>query len=177
MLRTLRSPASPTPTSWRGSRCSWRWAAPPTRSTRSGARTSSTARSSRPTSATTRSARGDVKDNSLNTFDVPWFLGADVVDGSLTAKDFTKDQYNASLFVGDVGANPSGKDVDFGLVSSQNETLLVTPEWESTSSWLSYVPEYHSTNGVLSIKVSIRPPPLSATATPRFRILVIDSEV
>ena len=45
-------------------------AAPPTRSTPSAAPTSSTARSSPSTSATARSARADVKDNSLNTFDV-----------------------------------------------------------------------------------------------------------
>ena len=117
----------------------------------------------------------DVKDQSLTTFDVSTFLGADVVDGTLTAKDFTKDQRNDSLFVGDVGANTC-KYVDFGLNTAVNEALLVTPEWDSASSWLSYTPEYHSTNGGLSIKVCNPTTVTISDDNTRFRILVIDSD-
>ena len=71
MLRKLRSRSS-TRTSWPRSALfvARRRPALPTRPTRCSAPTSLTARSSPWTSATARSDRADVKDNSINTFDV-----------------------------------------------------------------------------------------------------------
>jgi len=116
---------------------------------------------------------GDVKDNSINTFDVHSFLGADVVDGSLTAKDFTKRELSVSLLVGTVGANTC-KYVHFGLTGVADESLLITPEYASTTTTLMYDLEYRSTD-VLSIKVCNPTPAAIDDGNTAFRILVIDS--
>ena len=59
----------------------------PTRSTQSAAPTSSTVSVKSADVGNGEIGSADVKDNSINTFDVHSFLGADVVDGSLTGDD------------------------------------------------------------------------------------------
>jgi hypothetical protein len=66
----------------------------------------------------------DVKDNSLNTFDVHSFIGEDVIDGTLTGADIA----NESIGVGDIGSQQVGSDevVNDSLLQSDIRAGAIT---------------------------------------------------
>ena len=82
----------------------------------------------------------DIKDNSVNTFDVHSFLGVDVVDGSLTGADVADTSslgsadigeegllFNNTLTLSDIGSQSVGADevVNNSLLSSDLSTSSV----------------------------------------------------
>jgi hypothetical protein len=103
----------------------------------------------------------DVKDNTINTFDVHSFLGVDVVDETLTGADID----NGSLTADDIAVNKFGTTINIGSVPAHSciystfiasfaagADLVITPQYETTNSFLSYTVEYRATPDV-SIKV------------------------
>ncbi len=94
---------------------------------------------------------GDIKDGSINTFDVHSFLGVDVVDGSLTREDLSPNPFRITLNVSSVPA----QSCLYRNVTSDSAAfadLVVTPQYETTSTNLIYTAENRNTDTV-SIKV------------------------
>jgi hypothetical protein len=95
----------------------------------------------------------DVKDNSINTFDVHSFLGVDVVDGSLTAKDVGKGTFvDFDAAIGTVAAN-SCANFSITGVNAQGDHLLLTPSAADADNPLEYTAMYVSLNGNVGLRV------------------------
>jgi hypothetical protein len=95
----------------------------------------------------------DVKDNSINTFDVHSFLGVDVVDGSLTAKDVGKGTFvDFEAAIGIVAAN-SCANFSITGVNAQGDHLLLTPSATDADNPLEYTAMYRSLNSNVALRV------------------------
>jgi hypothetical protein len=90
----------------------------------------------------------DVKDQSLTTFDVSTFLGADIVDGSLDDRDIGK---AASINVtGDFGTIPahSCRGITIGTaIGSNGDHLILTPNYDTTAFFVEFTVQSQTGGG------------------------------
>jgi hypothetical protein len=114
----------------------------------------------------------DVKDQSLTTFDVSTFLGADIVDGTLTGHDvgIYSDRFfvNSIGTVGATGCSYGG--LSLPITPKDTDHIVLTPDYGTSSTNLTYTAEVK--NGSAFIKVcNPTASPINGDGT--FNVLVI----
>ena len=119
----------------------------------------------------------DVKDNSISTFDVHSFIGADVVDGTLEDQDFAqRAQVNFTATIGAVAANTCVQRPVSG-VDAEGDHLVLTPILNNSDDRLTYTPVATIGFGG-SIRIQVCNPTNSNVdaGTTQFNLLVIDAQ-
>ncbi len=113
----------------------------------------------------------DVKDQSLTTFDVSTFLGADIVDGTLTDKDVGSASYrNLAVDVGTISAH--GCQYKYlGVPAGEDDHVILNPDFSSADSSLSY--EVQTYPGLPQLSVCNASTAVIDDATTYFDVLVI----
>jgi hypothetical protein len=94
----------------------------------------------------------DVKDQSLTTFDVSTFLGADIVDGSLTAKDIAENEFNFPAAIPAM-APRSCIYLTITGIDAQGDHMLLTPDFNDVSSFVTFGIEYKAGDTSAEMKV------------------------
>ena len=128
----------------------------------------------------------DVKDNSLNTFDVHSFLGADVVDGTLTGADVgdgtLKDEdiakgtfVNFAANIGSIAAQSCDGRIVTG-VDAQGDHLLLTPDENTASLFLTYTIGYQPGGSNAILRVCNPTTAAIDDGNTNFNLLVIDAQ-
>ena len=115
---------------------------------------------------------GDVNDNSLTGNDVRELRGADVVDGSLGGRDIAKRTTRVTKDFGTVGAQGCHT-ISAGVPASNNDHVVLTPDYDSTSFFVEYTAQVQSSSGVV---ISACNPTTSSRyeGNATFNVLVID---
>jgi hypothetical protein len=116
----------------------------------------------------------DVKDQSLTTFDVSTFLGADIVDGSLEDQDIAEGTFvNFLASINSVGAHNCGYNTVAG-VNAAGDHLVLTPSFDDSPGIINYTAEY-AADGTVKIKACNPTDFAYGAHTTRFNLLVIDA--
>ena len=128
----------------------------------------------------------DVKDGTLNTFDVHSFLGIDVVDGSLTGADIgdgtLKDEdiakgtfVNFAASIGSIAAQSCDGRIVTG-VDAQGDHLLLTPDQNTASLFLTYNIGYQPGGSNAILRVCNPTTAAIDDGNTNFNLLVIDAQ-
>ena len=88
----------------------------------------------------------------LTTFDVSTLVGADIVDGSLTARDVGENEFNISLNVPAVAAHDCLY-MSIAGIAAQGDHVLLTPDYGYTSNYLTYNVEFQEGSPNAYLKV------------------------
>jgi hypothetical protein len=128
----------------------------------------------------------DVKDNSINTFDVHSFLGVDVVDetltgadignGSLKDEDIAKGTFvNFAVSIGSIAAQSCDGRIVTG-VDAQGDHLLLTPDQNTASLFLTYNIGYQPGGSNAILRVCNPTTAAIDDGSTNFNLLVFDAQ-
>ena len=129
---------------------------------------------------------GDVKDNTINTFDVHSFLGEDVVDETLTGTDLKNGTLNDEdvgqaayvSFNANVGTVPADTCIfrTISGIDAQGDHLLLTPDFNTSVSVLFYSIASRSDEGSAMLQVCNTLPVDVADGNTKLNLLVFDAQ-
>jgi len=118
----------------------------------------------------------DVKDNSINTFDVHSFIGADVIDGTLEDQDVGQGAFvGFTAVIGTIEAN-SCKDLPISGINAQGDHLLATPNWDSSTGRVIYSIQWQAGNTTAQLQACNPTPTDAAEGNVFFNLLVFDAQ-